>query len=74
MMLDKLDHNHNGGRARRPGNSSYRLFSSTHYFLAFISWPRKWRENLKNEVKYRSGDENTYFIGWHNPNFSIVSP
>lgn len=39
-----------------------------------LSWSKIWQEVVKNEMKLRLGDVDSYFIGGHNRKFSIVSP
>lgn len=73
-MLNRLMHDQKGGRNSRLGLLSYCLFDAPYDRLLFLSWSWIWREAVKFGVRYRVGDEDTYFYWIHNRAFFIISP
>lgn len=73
MMLEKHIHNHNNGHASRLGVISYCLLNDPYDCLLFLNRSGMWRKAVKYAVKYRVGDDDKYFIGWHSRDFFMIS-
>lgn len=73
-ILNNPIHNHNDGGAMRPRVLSYCLLDDRCDCLHFLIWSRIWQEAVRYEVRYRVGDDDTYFIWRHSHKLFKISP
>lgn len=74
IVLDGIVCYHNDNGTTGPGALPYWLQDSPYDCLPFSSWTRVWGVANKFEAKYRAGEVDGYFFGWHNRVILMISP